>query len=179
MRRRKIQALARALLDSQEVTGPPIPVERIVRARGVRIFYRSLEGSISGFLYRDPKRTVIGVNTHHPTVRQRFTLAHELGHFLLHGQEQLHIDRGFQIMLRNNVSSQGIDEEEMEANLFAAELLMPRHFLARDLGNLQSIDITDDAALAKLAHRYGVSIHALMFRLAGLGYLSLRSTVSV
>src|SRR2546427_3631954 len=95
IRRRKIEALIQNLLATYNVASAPVPVEKIAKARGARIFYQSLEDDISGFLYREAAQTVIGVNTHHAPARQIFTTAHELGHLLLHEQEQLHIDHGF------------------------------------------------------------------------------------
>ena len=84
IRRRKIESLIEELLASYNVTEAPVPVERIAKAKGARIFYQSLEGDVSGFLYRDAAQAVIGVNTHHAPVRQHFTTAHELGLSLIH-----------------------------------------------------------------------------------------------
>jgi len=179
LRRRTIEELVLELLANHKVKQPPVPVDRLVKGQSIRIFKQSLQNDISGFLFRDGEKRVIGVNTHHPLARQRFTLAHELGHFLLHGQEKVHVDHGFQIQLRNDLSSQGVDEDEMEANLFAAELLMPRRFIERDLRDLGSIDINDDETIAELAQRYGVSLQALAIRLTALGYLSPRTEVGI
>ena len=126
---------------------------------------------MSGFLYRDNASAVIGVNTHHAPVRQNFTAAHELGHLLLHDQEQLHVDHGFRVRLRDDVSSQGTDEAEREANLFAASLLMPKEFLEADLASEESVDLLDDGLLCDLARKYGVSTQALVNRLKNLGYI--------
>lgn len=149
-----------------------MPVWEIARKNGVRIAVDSLEGDLSGFLYRDSHQKIIGVNTHHATVRQNFTVAHELGHFLLHDQEQLHVDRAFPtVRLRDNTSSRGENDAEKESNLFAAELLMPHHFLRRELAEYDGLDLYDDNLLPELAARYGVSVQALMFRLQYLGYI--------
>jgi len=171
IRRRKIESLVQALLATYKVKEAPVPVEKIAKAKGARIFYQSLEDDVSGFIYRDPSQTVIGVNTHHAPVRQTFTMAHELGHLLLHDQEQLHIDRGFRVRLRDDVSSQGTDEAEREANFFAASLLMPREFLESDLAGEDSVDLLEDEFLRDLARRYGVSAQALVNRLKNLGYI--------
>ena len=105
-------------------------------------------------------------------MRQNFTVAHELGHLLLHDQDQLHVDRAFPtVRLRDDVSSQGIDDAEKEANLFAAEILMPERFLKGDLADRSAIDLYDEEFLPELARRYGVSVQALMFRLQYLGYI--------
>jgi Zn-dependent peptidase ImmA (M78 family) len=170
IRRFKIQKLVSDLLDDFKLEEPPVPVRRIARGCGARIFQEAQESDLSGFLYRRGKEIVIGVNTDHAPVRQRFTIAHELGHLLLHDLNDLHVDRGFMVRLRSDLSSLGIDENEMEANRFAAELLMPTRFLKNDLEGTE-LELTDDDKLRSLARRYGVSAQALAIRLSGLGYL--------
>jgi Zn-dependent peptidase ImmA (M78 family) len=82
----------------------------------------------------------------------------------------VHVDRRYEIQRRDNKSKEGTDNDEKEANLFAAELLMPEEFLHRDLAELGGIDLADETELKKLAVRYQVSPQALAFRLAYLGY---------
>jgi Zn-dependent peptidase ImmA (M78 family) len=69
------------------------------------------------------------------------------------------------------VSSQGTDEFEREANLFAASLLMPERFLEHDLEDEDYVDLFDDEFLSELARKYGVSGQALTNRLNYLGYI--------
>jgi Zn-dependent peptidase ImmA (M78 family) len=171
IRRRKIESLVEELLTAYQVKQAPVPVDRIAKAKGARIYYQSLENGVSGFIFRDKSQTVIGVNTHHASVRQNFTLAHELGHLLLHDQEQLHVDHEFRVRLRDDVSSQGTDGEEREANQFAASLLMPRQFIARDLASQEFFDLFDEVPLRDMARKYGVSAQALVNRLKNLGYI--------
>ena len=61
------------------------------------------------------------------------------------------------------------DQDEMEANRFAAEILMPIDFLRNDLKG-REFDLADDNELRSLARRYGVSTQALAIRLNSLGY---------
>lgn len=171
IRRRKIQAMVASLLDEIGINDAPVAVSQIAKAKGARIFVDALDGDLSGFLYRDKEQAVIGVNTSHAPVRQNFTIAHELGHLLLHDQDQLHVDREFRVRLRNDVSSQGTDEAEQEANYFAASILMPREFLERDLEKKEYFDLLDDDSIRELARKYGVSTQALAIRLKTLGYL--------
>jgi len=171
IRRRKIEAMVGTLLAENGVTEAPVPISKIAKAKGARIFIDSLEGDLSGFLYRDKEQAVIGVNTRHHPVRQNFTIGHELGHYLLHDQEQLHVDHEFRVRLRNDVSSQGTDEAEREANFFAASLLMPKEFLETDLAKEVYVDLLDDELLHGLARKYGVSAQALVNRLKNLGYI--------
>jgi Zn-dependent peptidase ImmA (M78 family) len=171
IRRRRIHALVEELLAENKITEAPVSVSRIAKAKGARIFVKSLEGDLSGFLYRDNSNAVIGVNTKHSKTRQNFTIAHELGHLLLHDQEKLHVDHEFRVRLRNDVSSQGTDEAEREANFFAASLLMPKEFLRNDLAEEDYVDLLDGQFLRALARKYGVSAQALVNRLKNLGYI--------
>jgi Zn-dependent peptidase ImmA (M78 family) len=172
IRRRKIENLVQELLAKHRVRHAPVPVDPIAKAAGARIYYQSLNDDISGFLYRDKNQTVIGVNTRHAPVRQNFTKAHELGHFLLHDEEQLHVDHNFRVVrLRDRSSSDGQEEAEREANLFAATLLMPESFLEADLAEFEYLDLLDDSDLLELAKKYGVSTQALVNRLKNLGYI--------
>ncbi|HUZ46743.1 MAG TPA: ImmA/IrrE family metallo-endopeptidase [Terriglobia bacterium] len=175
VRRKHIRTLVQELLDERRVRSAPVAVAEIARALGVEVQETPAEDDLSGFLYRDRKRksAIIGVNADHHANRRNFTVAHELGHFLLHDFDDVHVDRNFKVWLRNDASSQGVDVEEKEANLFAAELLMPAHFLARDVDNIGTIDLINEEVLQELASQYGVSTQAMTFRLAYLGYIRL------
>ena len=173
VRRKHIRSLVQKLLAEQRVRSAPIDVSEIAKAMGVEVQETPAEDDLSGFLYRDRKRklAVIGVNADHHPNRRNFTTAHELGHYLLHDFDDVHVDRHFKVWLRSEASSQGTDIEEKEANLFAAELLMPADFLAHDVEEIGTIDLLDEEVLKELASKYGVSTQAMTFRLAYLGYI--------
>jgi Zn-dependent peptidase ImmA (M78 family) len=175
IRRKHIRMLVEHLLDAHKIETTPIPINELARNLDIEIKYEPAEDSLSGFLLRDLNhhKAIIGVNKGHASNRQRFTIAHELGHFLLHQQEQLHVDRQFQIHLRDQTSSKGKVEEEKEANLFAAELLMPVKYIQEELAEIESLDLEDDSIIASLAKKYEVSTQAMAFRLAYLGYIQL------
>lgn len=175
IRRKHIRTVVDRLLKAHGIEAPPIQVGKLALAMGIRVEYEPAEDDLSGFLLRDLSRqqAIIGVNDNHSDNRQRFTIAHELGHFLLHEQEKLHIDRRFQINRRDESSSQGKSEEEKEANLFAAELLMPVQFLQQDLATVGALDLESDDAITDLAKKYKVSVQAMTFRLAYLGQIQL------
>jgi len=62
-------------------------------------------------------------NDPHPLVRQRFSIAHEIGHFILHQKQgQLFIDKTYKVFLRDQLSSSGENIQEIQANQFAAAL---------------------------------------------------------
>ena len=61
--------------------------------------------------------------------------------------------------------------DEMEANLFAAELLMPLSFLTADVTKLVVDQKSTEKKIEKLAKRYEVSQQALTVRLTSIGYI--------
>lgn len=164
------QRIVVELLLQAGVTEPPVPVEQLARMAGAIVRYVPFEGELSGMLYQEEGQSVIGVNALHSPTRQRFSIAHELGHLRLHQGRKLHVDRNFRTLHRDEHSAQGTDPEEVEANDFAAELLMPSAWLERDLANYE-FDYEQDDVLHTLAERYRVSLQALMFRLTNLGML--------
>jgi Zn-dependent peptidase ImmA (M78 family) len=88
----------------------------------------------------------------------------------------VHLDSGsvaFAINLRDEASSKGEDNDEREANLFAAELLMPAKFLKQDLKGKDLDLLGNGQFLHSMARKYKVSVEALTFRLANLGYIKL------
>jgi Zn-dependent peptidase ImmA (M78 family) len=165
------------LLLEADVKNPSVPVERIARLRSAEIRYVSFDGDMSGMLAREGAGYLIGVNALHSKTRQRFTIAHELGHLELghlgqYGEHEILIDRHFKVMLRDERSSQASDPMEIDANAYAAELLMPTAMLIaeRELRS-SGVDYEDDTLVHTLALRYKVSRQAMTFRLANLAQL--------
>lgn len=169
-RRKQIQRSAEKLLGLLETIEVPIPIERLAQLRGARIRYVPNADDISGVLFREDGHAIVGVNALHSTTRQRFTIAHELGHLELHEDGEVHIDRGFRVYSRDQRSSEATDIREMEANAFAAEVLIPSKLLEKDLARL-TLDYEDDEDIRRLAERYKVSPQAMTFRLTNLGLL--------
>ena len=98
----------------------PVPVEAIAEdLLGLYVEEADLDG-VSGLLY--PAERLIQVNANDTPARRRFTLAHEVGHWVCQVQE----GRGAPMMCRAEDVAPGADRAlEREANIFAAELLMP------------------------------------------------------
>jgi Zn-dependent peptidase ImmA (M78 family) len=166
-RRNEIEYVVAELLRRHNITHPPVPVELIARSLGANLSYHPYEGELSGMLFHDSNRTVIGINSlHHPN-RQRFTIAHECAHLLLHKNQEVFIDRGSIRFNRDAKSAEGSDAHEIEANRLAAELLMPRKFLEKDIADMTT-DIEDEAAITELAKKYKVSQQALLWRINNL-----------
>jgi Zn-dependent peptidase ImmA (M78 family) len=127
---------------------------------------------MSGLIHRRPDgAVVIGINANHAVTRQRFSIAHELGHLVLHQSEAFHIDERFPMDFRDERASQGTDEREIEANQFAAELLMPEVMLKTAIRKLPTT-VDGDDAVDILAEQFGVSAKAMAIRLSALKILT-------
>jgi len=75
------------------------------------------------------------------------------------------------MLLRDDVSSQGVEPLEIEANAFASELLMPNEFLMTAL-RASGLDIEDDAGIEALARKFRVSSSAMRYRLGVVFYFT-------
>jgi Zn-dependent peptidase ImmA (M78 family) len=160
------------LLKRGHVKGAPVPLEKLAELLNAEIVLQPFSGEISGIVHRNRDGSaVIGVNSSHTLQRQRFTIAHELGHLLLHTDENLHVDKNFPIGLRNEISGKSVDENEIESNQFAAALLMPPDLIAEDIKPFIGHDVL--FAIRKLAKKYKVSEQAMSIRLSSLHYVEL------
>lgn len=161
-----IEKTVETLLKRCRIAKPPVPVEKIAEHYRLDIRLAPYEGDLSGALVRTDEETFIGVNSQHHPNRQRFTVAHELAHFFLHKGMRLHIDKNIWVNWRDDESSKAVQWQEIQANQFAAELLMPTAFLKRDLSKVRRID---DNFVQVLARKYRVSSQAMDIRLNNLG----------
>jgi Zn-dependent peptidase ImmA (M78 family) len=172
MRRNAIERAAQKLLEANEVTRAPIPVEKLARALNIDVRFSETSDDVSGALIRNADSVVIAVNSAQHENRQRFTIAHELGHLLLHRGTKLHFDDDFRIDYRDASSSDATKREEIEANTFAAALLMPERILMRDWMRLAPDNKRIPDTIRALATRYRVSQKAMELRLVNLGFVS-------
>jgi Zn-dependent peptidase ImmA (M78 family) len=161
-----IEQTVENVLKKCRITKPPVPVDRIAEHYGLDIRLAPYEGDLSGALVRTDKEAFIGVNSQHHPNRQRFSIAHELAHYFLHRGLRLHIDKNIWVNWRDAESSKAVQWEEIQANQFAAELLMPTAFLTRDINRLGRID---ERIVQFLARKYRVSPQAMDIRLNTLG----------
>lgn len=153
------------------VRKPPVPIDRIAKAQEAELRYSPLDDELSGMVFVKDGVCIIGVNSlHHPN-RQRFTIAHEIAHLILHKAfitQSVHVDKQFPMLLRSGIASRGVDKLEVQANNFAAELLIPRYLLDHALVDKKLADIDDDSVVEALAEQFRVSRQMLEIRLANL-----------
>lgn len=167
----------RALLEKADAFGIPIDVERVAVHIGLTVIERPLEDEYSGFLAVKDKTIV--VNSGHPHTRQRFTIAHEIGHYQLHSRKAdtpVFIDPVVYFRSEQSSATGGVSVaermREREANHFAAELLIPANLLAKYLDEHPLNPLNLPREIKELAGEFEVSKQAMEFRLSDLGFVN-------
>jgi len=166
--RRHLQQLANALIGDNPKL--PINIDKIIKSQSLKLVPYDEEG-VSGILMIEQNNTIIGYAEHESPKRQRFTKAHELGHFMLHRGGNLFIDKDFKTMYRPSTGVPSSEWQEWEANEFAACILMPKHLVKEEMKKIQ-IDYSDDSDnswIEQLAKKFDVSISAMSIRISRLG----------
>jgi len=137
----------------------PVNVATVASKFGLAVYEANLPPGVSGMLVHDEKyKTESGfvcfVDKNEPVTRQRFTAAHEIGHFLLH-REQIGDHHEDNYLLRSEGFS---SRQEIDANRFAADLLMPRDLIAKHMSEGQ-------CTVEELSNCFNVSRIAMGIRL--------------
>ncbi len=173
----------------QKLTQPNkcnIDIEELMQVHNIHYFPKVLPDNISGAsMTTKNEKKIIVVNQNHPETRKQFTIAHELGHLLLRHDTALNTqDAGLntqqkkggdpsQILFRNDKTSEGSDWREVEANHFAASLLMPREILNKEINKLIQIhsNYLSEPDVWELAGLFKVSPISMSIRLSRLGFI--------
>jgi hypothetical protein len=138
---------------------PPINVVGLANVLGIKVYNARWPDSISGKIQRDPTKGgesgfAIFVNASHSETRRRFTIAHEIAHYVLH-EDRIGDGVFDDALYRSGLSNQ----EEREANGLAANILMPWQKLNPHVGK----------PLPELAEMFNVSEQAMEVRLGSFG----------
>lgn len=147
---------AESILKLANITDLPVNLNKIAESLGFTILPFPFPDKRKGMVLIENNHKTIGINSNHSISSQRYTIAHELGHYL-NGHQ--HYDNP-----HINDETRFFDahfQQEKEADLFAAELLMPKDFLIKDLTEI-GLDIE------KLTKKYQVSEQAMWIRLTSL-----------
>ncbi len=167
-----IEAKAEKLLKDSGCYSIPVNIKDCVSYLKIELTEVELEKDLSGFLaFKAGNKAVIGFNKGHGRERTRFTIAHELAHFVLHRElsSTIFIDKDRiptqNILFRDSNSSTGEYVKEREANAFAAALLMPKQLVEE---SVRELDKKMEDLIKHLADKFQVSTHAMSIRLANL-----------
>jgi len=168
MQEKEIMEAAERFCFKHNITQCPVEIVRICQAEGISVFEENLPKNVSGFIviqndhfeYYGTGR-LIAVNIRDSASRRRFTIAHELAHYILHKDESqefyAHRDTG---------QNGGI---ENEANIFASCVLMPKALVISLLRDLRE-NATSAMKIVHIAKNFAVSQDASRVRLEKLGF---------
>jgi Zn-dependent peptidase ImmA (M78 family) len=168
-----LEIKAETTLRDTESYRVPVPIHLVAERLHVVVEAAILGPNVSGVLVCSADGARIGYNIAHAKVRQRRTIAHELGHYLLHtkstGKPEIFVDKHVGGRHRQTISAEG-EQKEIEANQLAAALLMPERLLQKDITDLNP-DLFDHQAIGQLANRFQVSTVAMALRLSALNLI--------
>lgn len=145
----------------------PVKLGAMARELGVGgVKISSMRTGVSGQIAREGDHYVIRINRNEARERQRFTIAHELAHYLLHRQLIDSMPDGItdSVLYRSGAP----ERIEYEANRLAAELVMPRQLVQRKLDD-EFGGVVTEATIESLAASFQVSKAAMEIRLSSLG----------
>lgn len=146
----------RIIMEFQE--SAPVRLSALAKALGVSVKAATLAPGISGEIRPEGNSYIIRVNRHDPPKRQRFTVAHELAHFLLH-RDQIQEGLEDNVLYRSKLS----DTREAQANRLAADILMPVGLIDQCREAAEDKGVGD--LVLYMAEALGVSEDAMKIRL--------------
>jgi Zn-dependent peptidase ImmA (M78 family) len=174
--REEIETKVSSILSKHPVFNQWEIIQAVAQEEGIRIEQADLQ-DLSGLLYKtDEGSWKILINKDDSLTRKLFTIAHELGHYFLHrNQANKFIDSEFSQTSYNRSENTKYQITELEANEFAANLIMPKRFLDVEIGRLKNelkTETMDSNLIFLLANKFGVSPIAMFTRLKNLEYVS-------
>lgn len=160
-----IRTKAQDLLNACQIFSAPIPLDRVAAYLDLKLQPAVMDESTSGMLVIQHGKGVIGFNHQEVGYRQRFTVAHEIGHFILHySEDNIFLDKKPSLFMRSKNTSR----EETEANVFAANLLMPETMVRNEV---EQWGIISEGVIEEIAAKFQVSSIAMSYRLQNLGII--------
>lgn len=163
----RIRAAADRFVERAGITALPVDVESLVSGLGYRTVREALGDEITGVLIVAPDGPRFCINRQQSAYRQRFVLAHLLGHVQLGHRlpagEHVHVDTRFEAY-RDERKYTAPERQQFEANVFAATVLMPSRMLRAHIDALPRRPLADEDIQA-LAGAFGVTVQGMMIRL--------------
>ena len=132
----------------------PVKLKKIADCLGVRVMLSTLPFGESGKINAKGNEFYIWINRHEPKHRQRFTLAHEISHYLLHRDQIVKSSEGWSdsVLFRSSQPH----EVEYQANRLASDLVVPSSKLEEMTRSIKGSQMTDEI-VKNLAGQFGVS----------------------
>ena len=168
MDKREVIRKAEQFCEENQINAYPVGIIELCQKKGITVFEEYLERDVSGFIIINKSACytkyktgqLIVVNASDSARRRRFTVAHELAHYILHRK-----DDG-SLYAHRDVGQSGSIEHE--ANLFAAAILMPEE-LVRDSLSYVGKSLPFSIKAECVSRDFAVSLDAARVRLKQLG----------
>lgn len=177
MQRNEVKKRAEDFCKQYGITEYPVEIVRVCNENDLKVFEEYLGGDVSGLIVVDEKtwekydsNQFISVNLTDSAVRRRFTIAHELAHYVLHRNKdsKLYAHRD----LNNDQETRSSIEQE--ANYFAANILMPEKLVKNRVEEIRKDtwgNVSGSELVKEIADDFVVSESAADVRLRQLGII--------
>ncbi len=153
-----IDEIIRKAMENGFIDEYCVDIEKIILKQDIELAKEDMESHLSGYLKLNEGKWKIGINRNHHPKRQRYTMAHEFAHYVLHrGKYDSFEDE--EIYFRNGNAS----SIEFKADEFAASLLMPKKLFIKAINH-------DVISISELSEKFNVSVQAIKYRAIELGY---------
>lgn len=154
-----LEDLTSRILVNNDMYNIPVDPVKIAKTYDIEVYQGELDNKIAGAIryYKEKEKFEILVNKKDPMVKKRFTIAEELGYYILYEEklkeEEIHV----------NLIDKTINEEEKEVEYFAGALLVNKTLLENVYNS--------NSTILELAKLFKVSISSMTLRLNVLGLL--------
>jgi len=142
----------------------PVKLSHLAELLGLKVVATPLPSGISGEIRPDasvPSGYIIRVNKADSSRRQRFTVAHEIAHYLLH-RDQIGNGISDDVLYRSTLS----DRREAQANRLAADILMPDKLIREWLSHASTLGVSGEKEVVEfMSDKFNVSEAAMRIRL--------------
>lgn len=162
---RQLNKIANRVRAATDLRTPPINIYKSLSSLGIMVRMSSLNAISGAFIAGTPNRQPgVLINSDQPSDRQRWSAAHELGHFVLG-----HATSGVEEII--SPLGRRFSHKEVEADAFAADLLIPTPLVVEEIKKLPR---SEDLAVSvyRLGDRFLVSYQAMVYRLANLNVIT-------
>ena len=152
------KAIAQNIIKNNPDIALPIPIEEIAKSAGIKKIEYLNNVPFEGTLIANSNKTegIIACNDKSNFERKRFTIAHELGHFLIptHSNKLTCVASNISYTNQNSFIN-----KEQEANCFASNILLPLPILNKEFNKIKFFDLHE---LEKLRQKFTVSYEAFI-----------------
>lgn len=143
-----------------------VSIEDIIYALNIPLKYSKLTNCDGRIIHGDGKSLIVVNDNIGFETRRNFTLAHELGHYLMHRADLIqHLDDSASLAWFDTKNKTRISQQEIEANTFAAEILLPSHLFKEEVFKQPF----DPGLIREISDKYNVSRSSVIYRFIEMG----------